>query len=195
MQFQPRSSNLSVAPSAHACPAISQPNRSILALASSLVQSLWAVLFLLILIVDSAGVARAQQTPTDQPAPSAPTAAEHQTTLPFEVSNPKHKKWPEAEAGRIYNWACDLLARTIRPEKPPQLHPKFRLVLGTDTDELLRDRNAAEIHLKVWNPEKFAQGVVVVALRDLVPGTDLAKLARQSVSLADATIDVREIQH
>jgi hypothetical protein len=48
-----------------------------------------------------------------------------ESTLPFEVSNPKHKKWPEAQAARIYTWACDLLARSIRPEKPPQLHPKF----------------------------------------------------------------------
>src|SRR6266481_430405 len=195
MQFQPRSSNLSVAPSANACLIIRTPAGSILPLASSVVQSIWAVLFLLVLIVESAGVLHAQQAATEQPAPSASAATEQQPTLPFDVSNPKDKKWSEAEAGRIYNWACDLLARTIRPEKPPQLHPKFRLVLGTDTDELLRDRNAAEIHLKVWNPEKFAQGVVVVALRDLVPGTDLAKLARQSVSLADATVDASEIQH
>jgi hypothetical protein len=116
-----------------------------------------------------------------------------ESSLPFEVSNPKHKKWPEAQAARIYVWACDLLARSIRPEKPPQLHPKFVLVLGTDGDEYVRDTNTTEIHLKNWNPEKFAQGVVVVALRDLVHGQDLAKLAHQSVSLADSTIDAREM--
>lgn len=115
------------------------------------------------------------------------------STLPFEVSNPKHKKWPEAQAARIYTWACDLLARSIRPEKPPQLHPKFVLVLGADGDEYVRDTTTTEIHLKNWNPEKFAQGVVVVALRDLVHAQDLAKLAHQSVSLADSTIDVREL--
>ena len=115
------------------------------------------------------------------------------SSLPFEVSNPKHKKWPEAQAVRIYTWACDLLARSIRPEKPPQLHPKFVLVLGADGDEYVRDTTTTEIHLKNWNPEKFAQGVVVVALRDLVHGQDLAKLAHQSVSMADAIIDVREL--
>jgi hypothetical protein len=191
MRYQPGSSNLSLAPSANAGPLIHTASGSILRLASRVVPSIWAVLFLLIWMVDSAALVRAQQA--EQLAPSASAAGEQQTTLPFEVSNPKHKKWPEAEAGRIYNWACSLLARTIRPEKPPQLHPKFRLVLGSDTDELVRDRNASEIHLKVWNSEKFAQGVVVVALRDLVPGTDLAKLARQSVSLADATVDAREL--
>jgi hypothetical protein len=116
-----------------------------------------------------------------------------ESTLPFEVSNAKHKKWPEAQAARIYARACDLLARSIRPEKPPELHPKFVLVLGADGDEYVRDTNTVEIHLKNWSPEKFAQGVMVVALRDLVQGQDLAKLAHQSVSLADATIDAREL--
>lgn len=114
--------------------------------------------------------------------------------LPFEVSNPKHKKWPELEASRIYTQACDLLARSIRPEHPPMLRPKFRLVLGADTDEFVRDAAVTEIHLKSWNPEKFAQGVVVVALRDLVPRPDLARLARLSVSLAGSTVDISEIQ-
>jgi len=50
-----------------------------------------------------------------------------QNTLPFEVSNPSNKKWSPAEASRIYDSACDVLARTIRPEKPPHLRPKFRL--------------------------------------------------------------------
>jgi hypothetical protein len=116
-----------------------------------------------------------------------------ESMLPFEVSNAKHKKWPEAQAARIYARACDLLARSIRPEKPPELHPKFVLVLGAEGNEYVRDTKTVEIHLKNWNPEMFAQGVMVVALRDLVQGQDLAKLAHQSVSLADSTIDVLEL--
>ncbi|HWX92879.1 MAG TPA: hypothetical protein VNY29_09625 [Terriglobales bacterium] len=134
------------------------------------------VIAFLLLLFSAVGLARAQES-----------------TLPFEVSNPRHKKWPEAQAARIYARACDLLARSIRPEKPPQLHPKFVLVLGTEGDEYVRDTKTTEIHLKNWNPEKFAQGVVVVALRDLVHGQDLARLAHQSVSLADSTIDAREL--
>jgi hypothetical protein len=144
------------------------------------------------LIVLYTGAAIAQETVSSS---LIQVADQSQATLPFEVSNPKHKKWPEAEAGRIYSWACDLLARSIRPEKPPELRPKFRLVLGAEHDEFVRDGNATEVHLKSWDPEKFAQGVVVVALRDLLPKTDLARLARQSVSLADSTLDVRDMQH
>lgn len=42
---------------------------------------------------------------------------------PFAVSNPKNLKWPAEEASRIYYSACYLAARTVRPEKPPQLRP------------------------------------------------------------------------
>ena len=196
MQFQSRISNLSLVPFASAHLTARPTRRSILPVARGVVQSIWAVLLLLVLIVASATVARAQQGAAPSLTAAVQQADEQQElTLPFDVSNPKHKKWPEAEAARIYNWACDLLARAIRPEKPPELHPKFRLVLGASDDEFVRDSAASEIHLKSWNPEKFAQGVVVVALRDVVPRTDLARLARQSVSLADSTIDVREFRH
>jgi hypothetical protein len=193
MQCQPRSSNRSVAQSPTVSVIVTDRS-SFLSIANTVVQGFWAVLFLWLLLVASSGIARAQQA-TKEPAP-APQATEQQpTALPFEVSNPKHQKWPEAEASRIYTWACDLLARSIRPERPPRLHPAFRLVLGSGEDAFVRDQGIPELHLKSWNSEKFAQGVVVVALRDLVPRSDLARLARQSVSLAGATLDAREIQH
>jgi hypothetical protein len=117
-----------------------------------------------------------------------------QDALPFAVSNPKHKKWSAEEAGRIYYSACDLLARTIRPEKPPRLHPKFLLVMGADDNELVRTDTAVEIHLKAWDPDKFAEGVVVAATRELLQGDDLTKIARQSVSSAQATVSVVDLR-
>ena len=115
-----------------------------------------------------------------------------QTPLPFEISNPQNKKWEATEAVRIYSWACDLLARTIRPEKPPQLHPNFRLVLGADDDSFVHRDNRFEIHLKSWNPEKFSQGVVLVAVAGIVQADELNRVAHQSVSLANSTLDARE---
>ena len=149
------------------------------------------VLATLLLAMLSVCDARAQQPVAPVNDQSAQASAD---TLPFEVSNPKHKKWPEAEASRIYTSACDLLARSVRPEHPPQLHPKFRLVLGTENDEFVRDGSIEELHLKSWDPEKFAQGVVVVALRELVPRPDLARLARLSVTLAESTVDATDFQ-
>lgn len=196
MQCQSRISNLFLVPFASSHQVARPTRRSILPVARGVVQSIWAVLLLLVLIVASATVARAQQAAApSSTALELQSADQQEPALPFDVSNPRHKKWPEAEAARIYNWACDLLARAIRPEKPPQLHPRFRLVLGASEDEFVRDSAASEIHLKSWNPDKFAQGVVVVALRDVLPRTDLNRLAHQSVSLADATIDARELRH
>jgi len=116
-----------------------------------------------------------------------------QSAVPFEVSNPSNKKWPPAEAARIYASACDLLARTIRPEKPPLLRPKFRLVLGADADQFVNEGGITEVHLKSWNPEKFAEGVVVVAVRDVLRADELARVVHQSVSLAASTVNVQEL--
>lgn len=125
----------------------------------------------------------------------AMSTAHAQDSLPFEVSNPKSKKWPAEQATRIYSFVCDLVARAVRPEKPPRLHPKFRLVLGTKDDEYIGNGPANEIHLKSWNAEKFAQGVVVVAVKDMMQTDDVVRLAHRSVSLADSTIEVGELQN
>jgi hypothetical protein len=114
-------------------------------------------------------------------------------TSPFDVQNPQKKQYFPAEAKRIYSSACALVARSVRPDNPPSLHPRFRLVLGANDDEFVRDGPVSEIHLKSWDPEKFAEGVVVVAIRDVLHGDDLEKIAHQSVILADSTLDVREI--
>jgi hypothetical protein len=123
-----------------------------------------------------------------------PLSVQAQNDLPFEISNVKNKKWPELEASRIYLSACSLLARSLRPEKPPVLHPKFRLVLGSDDDAFVRRGRTVEIHLKSWNAEKFAQGVVVVAVREVLQDEDLRRLAHESVAMADATVDVRDLR-
>jgi hypothetical protein len=193
MPFQPRSSNPSAAPFASASlfvsKSVSKPQASILFLGCWLADLTLATLLFTVI---SVAAARAQEPIT--PVNDNSHHAASPSTLPFEVSNPKHKKWPEIEAGRIYTLACELLARSIRPEHPPQLRPKFRLVLGTDHDEFVRDSSIEELHLRSWDPEKFAQGVVVVALRDLVPRPDLARLARLSVTLAGSTVDVSDLR-
>jgi hypothetical protein len=118
--------------------------------------------------------------------------ARAQTSVPFEVSNPAQQKWSPAEAQRIYSWACELLAKTVRPENPPRLHPRFRLVLGADENIFVRDHGMDEIRLKGWDPIKFAEGVVAIAVREVVQSNEQAQLARRSVMLANSTIDAHE---
>jgi hypothetical protein len=115
--------------------------------------------------------------------------------VPFEVSNPKHKKWSSEEASKIYFSACELLARTVRPEKPPRLHPRFLLVLGANENEVLRTDSAVEIHLKSWDIDKFAEAMVMVAAREVLQRDDLTKIAHQSVSFAQSTISVDRLEH
>lgn len=121
-------------------------------------------------------------------------AAQVQTALPFAVSNPKNKKWSPAEASRIYSSACELLARTVRPENPPQLRPQLLLVLGTNADEYVRDGMVNRVHLKSWSPEKFAEAVVLGAIRELLRTDDLKRVAHESVSLADATVSASDLK-
>jgi hypothetical protein len=119
---------------------------------------------------------------------AAQTVPQKPPNLPFDVSNPHNKKWSPAEAGRIYSSACQLLARTVRPDKPPALHPQFTLILGTEQDEFVRDGAHVEVHLRSWEPEMFAQAVVAIAVRDLLQGDELQKVAHESVLLANSTI-------
>jgi hypothetical protein len=115
-------------------------------------------------------------------------------SVPFEVSNPKHKKWASEEAAKIYYSACELLARTVRPEKPPRLHPRFLLVLGANDNEVLRTDAAVEIRLKSWDANRFAEAMVMVAARELLQRDDLTKIARQSVSFAQSTVSVKQFE-
>ncbi len=114
--------------------------------------------------------------------------------LPFEVQNPQGKHWSSEEAGRIYLSACDLVARTVRPDKPPHLQPRFRLLLGAESDQFVRMDSVNEIQLKAWDPQKFAEGVVAIAIRDVLQSEDLLRIAHQSVILANSTLDVRRLQ-
>jgi len=117
-----------------------------------------------------------------------------QSSLPFEVSNPKHLDWSTDEADRIYSSACELVARSIRPDKPPRLQPRFVLVLGAAADETVRNGPLAEVHLKTWNPEHFAEAMVLMATREILKGEDLIHLTRDTLIAARATVSVNELK-
>jgi hypothetical protein len=118
-----------------------------------------------------------------------------QSALPFAVSNPKHKKWPADEATRIYFSACEMAARAIRPEQPPHLHPAFILVLGAQDDETVRSGNTLEVRLKSWRPDHFAEAVVVMAVREVLPDDQVAKVVRSALISSQASVSVGELEH
>jgi hypothetical protein len=124
----------------------------------------------------------------------ASASAQSASELPFEVSNPKHLDLPADEANRIYSSACELVARSIRPEKPPRLAPRFVLVLGADANETLRNGALAEIHLKEWNPARFAEAMVLMATREILKNEDVMNLTRDTLMAAQASVSVSELK-
>jgi len=103
-------------------------------------------------------------------------------------------KLPVDEAARIYTSACALVARTIRPEKPPHLQPKFILVLGSQADEMVRDGEMSEVHLKTWNSANFAEAVVMLAAREILKNDDVQDIVRTAVLSAKASVSVSELR-
>jgi hypothetical protein len=117
-----------------------------------------------------------------------------QAIVPFEVSNPRHLNWSVEEAGRIYDSACRLMARSARPEQPPQLQPKFVLVLGATADQMVRAGANSEIHLRKWDPARFAEALVMLTLRDVVKNEDVLHLAHEALNAAESTVSVNELR-
>ena len=99
------------------------------------------------------------------------------------------QKWPAEEADKLYLSACSAIQREFRGTRP--VRPQIKLVLGADRDEALWDRR--EIRLTKWDPELFAQGVVVCAFEDLMPLDERQAVARRAVNWADSTVEIKAI--
>jgi hypothetical protein len=117
-----------------------------------------------------------------------------QAVVPFEVSNPKHLSWSVEEAGRIYDSACRLMARSVGKDQLPRLQPKFVLVLGAKADQMVRAGANSEIHLRKWDPARFAEAMVLLTLREAASNEYAMHLARQALNAAEATVSVDELR-
>jgi hypothetical protein len=49
-----------------------------------------------------------------------------------------------------------------------------------------------EIRLEAWDPAKFAEGVMAIAVQDVVQSNEHAQLVRRSAMLANSRIDAHE---
>ena len=115
-------------------------------------------------------------------------------SLPFGVSNPKEKKWPSDEAARIYYSACDRVARSVRPVNPPHLRPSFVLVLGTQSNEMVRDGKVSEVRLKNWDSGAFAEAVVILAAREILSPDDMAHITHEALTYARASVSANDLR-
>lgn len=119
--------------------------------------------------------------------------AQSESGAPFEVETQKNKNFPAAEAARIYNAVCVVVAREIRPEHPPLLQPRFKLVLGADKDELIQNNDVTEIRLESWDREKYAQAVVILAGREILKTKHISQLSRRALAWTDAVVPMSDL--
>lgn len=108
----------------------------------------------------------------------------------FAVRNPRNQAMPYTQAETIYLSACRVVEQEFRRAEP--LRPRLTLVLGANRDGLyFRNR---EIQLKKWDDYQFAQGVVLLAVDDMLPRDKKILLSRLAVLEAESTVDVRELK-
>lgn len=108
----------------------------------------------------------------------------------FPVRNPRNQAMPYAQAETIYLSACRVVEQEFRRTEP--LRPRLTLVLGANRDALYYPNR--EIQLKKWNDYRFAQGVVLLAVEDMLPKDKQILLTKLAVLEAESTVDVRELR-
>ena len=99
------------------------------------------------------------------------------------------QKWSAEEVDKLYLSACSAVQRVFRGIRP--VRPQVTLVLGADKDQA--DLGGREIRLIKWNPDLFAQAVVVFAFEDLMPLDQRMAVARRAVSWASSTVESKAI--
>ena len=99
------------------------------------------------------------------------------------------QKWSAEEVDRLYLSACSAVQREFGGTR--SVRPQFTLVLGADKDQADLDRR--ELRLIKWNPDLFAQGVVVFAFEDLMPLDERMAVARRAVNWVGSTVEIKSI--
>jgi hypothetical protein len=110
-----------------------------------------------------------------------------QSSLTVQVKG--RQKWSAEEVDKLYLSACSAVQREFGGARP--VRPQFTLVLGADKDQA--DLDSREIRLIKWNPDLFAQGVVVFAFEGLMPLDQRLAVARRAVNWAGSTMETKAI--
>lgn len=108
----------------------------------------------------------------------------------FAIRNPRNQAVPLAQAEMIYLSACRVVEQEFH--RAESLRPRLTLVLGANRDSVYFPNR--EIQLKKWDDYQFAQGVVLLAVDDMLPKDKKILLTRLSVLEAESTVDVRELK-
>jgi hypothetical protein len=106
------------------------------------------------------------------------------------IRNPRSQTLPYAEAQAIYLSACKTVEQEFSRTNP--VRPRLALLLGADKDRVYFPKR--EIQLTKWDRYQFAQGVVLLAMDDLLPEDKRLSLTRLAVLGAESTVDLGELK-
>ena len=106
------------------------------------------------------------------------------------IENPRSQAWPYAEAQRLYLSACKVVEQEFGRTDP--VRPRLTLILGANSNAVYYPKH--QVQLTKWNKYQFAQGVVMLAVDDLLPTDMKISLTKLAVSTADSTVGVDELK-
>jgi hypothetical protein len=109
----------------------------------------------------------------------------------FAILNPNREKISEITIQKVYLAACETVERKFN--WPTPIRPKLVLHLGAPQDRL--QFPGREIQLRKWDDYRFAEGVVELAVYDLVPPGEKARLSGVAVDQAGATVNLCELKN
>jgi hypothetical protein len=107
----------------------------------------------------------------------------------FAIDNPRSQAWPHAEAQALYLSACKVVEQEFARTDP--IRPQLTLVLGASTDGVNYPKH--EIQLMKWDKYQFAQGVVILAVSEILPHDMRISLTRLAVLEAESTVGIDEL--
>jgi len=123
------------------------------------------------------------------------TAASSDATLPegslFAIHNSTNQTVPYVQAEAIYLSACNVVGQEF--DRLDAVRPRLTLILGAEVNRV--DFPKHEIQLKKWNGYTFAQGVVLLAVDDLLPLEKRLSLTKLAMTEAESTVDLRELKN
>jgi hypothetical protein len=115
------------------------------------------------------------------------TACWAQEGLTIDNKHKERMSTPEAE--KVYLSACSVVREEFVVKRP--ILPRVKLVLGAKKNVVLWAER--EIWLTRWDRYLFAQGVVMLAFADLLPGDRKIAMTKRAVNWADATVEIERL--
>ena len=134
------------------------------------------------------GKSDTQETPADIAASGDSDPASGRL---LSIHNSTNEAVPYIQAEALYLSACRVVEQEFH--RSDAIRPRVTLNLGAGNNGV--DFPKHEIQLKKWDDYRFAQGVVMLAVDELLPVDKRISLTRLAVTQAESTVDLSELRN